>query len=175
MVKVDKVFVAIISASLIIGGAIYVTKPDFIIKAPGKVGAPESGVKASLGCYAPENTVVTKIIDGDTIIVEGGYHVRLLGIDADEENDACYDSAKKRLEQILFGKKIILEKDVKDVDRYDRCLRYVFFEKENVNIKMVKDGQVVASSYPPDVRYSKEIAEAEKSAIQNKVGCKWDN
>jgi len=38
--------------------------------------------------------VVTKIIDGDTIVIQGGQHLRLLGIDADESGYPCYEPAK---------------------------------------------------------------------------------
>ncbi|MCX6719953.1 MAG: DUF5667 domain-containing protein [Candidatus Staskawiczbacteria bacterium] len=47
-------------------------------------------------CGASENTIVTKVIDGDTIVVEGGFHVRLLGMDADEKGYPCYEPASRR-------------------------------------------------------------------------------
>ena len=42
-----------------------------------------------------EEKIVTKIIDGDTIIVEGGETIRLLGIDCDERGRECYTVQKK--------------------------------------------------------------------------------
>jgi len=49
--------------------------------------------------------LVTKIIDGDTVLIEGGYSVRLLGIDADERGNPCYGIAKERLEGMVLNKK----------------------------------------------------------------------
>ena len=37
------------------------------------------------GCSSPPNTAwVTRVIDGDTIVIEGDYRVRYIGIDAPE-------------------------------------------------------------------------------------------
>ena len=126
-------------------------------------------------CLAGSEVLVTKVIDGDTIVVEGGYNIRLLAIDTDEIGYPCYESAKTRLEELILNKKIILEKDKTDVDKYKRCLRYVFLGKENIDLQLVKEGLAVARFYEPDVKYKKEITFAEKTAIDEKVGCKWKN
>lgn len=122
-----------------------------------------------------EETFVTKVIDGDTIIVEGGRHVRLLGIDTDEKGYPCYYDAKERLEQLILNKKVILEKDRKDKDQYGRLLRYVFLDGENINLKIVKEGLAVARFYPENEKYKQEIINAEEEARKNKIGCKWKN
>src|SRR3989344_2551367 len=74
--------------------------------------------------------IVTKIIDGDTIIVEGGETIRLLGIDTDEKSHKCYNEAKNRLEEILLNKKINLE--ITGKDPYGRYLAYVKLNEENI-------------------------------------------
>jgi endonuclease YncB( thermonuclease family) len=53
--------------------------------------------------------LVTKVIDGDTFLIEGGYSVRVLGIDADERGHPCYDEAKRGLEDLVLGKEVRLE------------------------------------------------------------------
>jgi endonuclease YncB( thermonuclease family) len=116
--------------------------------------------------------VVTKVIDGDTIVVEGGWHVRLIGIDADEKGYPCYEQAKKRLENLILEKQIKLEKDQTDLDQYDRCLRYVFLNGINIDVQLVLEGLAVARFYD-DVKYKAEISSAEKQAIAGKIGCKW--
>lgn len=124
-------------------------------------------------CGAAGNTIVTKVIDGDTVVVEGGYHVRLLGMDADEKGYPCYDAAKNRLESLILAKQVIMEKDKTDVDQYSRCLRYIFISDTNVEVELVKEGLVVARFYEPDVKYRSEITVAEQQAQTNKMGCKW--
>ena len=187
-----KNFFAIIIATIIIGGFIYFgLKNDSNVVAPTTmppVLAPAqaytknlsqyikiSPAESKLSCGAEKNTIVTKVIDGDTVVVEGGYHVRLLGMDADEKGYPCYDSAKTRLEQLVLAKQIILEKDKTDVDQYGRCLRYIFLGNTNIDTQLVAEGLAVARFYAPDVKYRTEITAAEQQAQQNKIGCKWSS
>src|SRR5687767_8858842 len=67
---------------------------------------------------------VTRIIDGDTRVVEGGDRVRLLDIDTPEKGQPCSANATARLAELIDGKEVLLEKRGEDKDRYDRLLRY---------------------------------------------------
>jgi micrococcal nuclease len=121
-----------------------------------------------------EQRIATKIIDGDTLVVSGGDTIRLLGIDTDERGYPCYSVAKKRLENLTLGKQVILESGKENKDQYDRYLRYILVDSENINIQMVKEGLAVARILEED-KYSQEIRQAETLAIQNKIGCKWNS
>ena len=121
-----------------------------------------------------EQKIVTKIIDGDTVVASGGDTIRLLGIDTDEKGYPCYSIAKKRLENLTLGKQVILESGKENKDQYNRYLRYIVLDGENINIQMVKEGMAVARILEED-KYSQEIREAETFAIQNKIGCKWNS
>lgn len=147
--------------ALIIGGAIYFSEN-----------------KTFRCSHIPElsdgvSKLVTKIIDGDTFLIEGGYSARILGIDADERGYPCYDVAKNRLEELILNKEVKLEKGTKDKDQWCRYLRYVFLDGENIGLKLVREGLAVARFSPEDVKYRREIAQAEKYAKKNKIGCKW--
>ena len=183
-------FVAIIIGAVIIGGFIYteINKPEkFSIVSAPKIEPAVSAqnvvqnlkintsIQSSsvVSCGAESQTIVTKVIDGDTVVVEGGYHVRLLGMDADEKDYPCYEPAKVRLENLVLGKSVVLEKDKTDVDQYGRCLRYVIVGNINVDVQLVKEGLAVARFYAPDVKYKTEIVEAEKQAQISEIGCKW--
>lgn len=157
----NKIFLGIVVGAVIVGTAVY-------------FGLSEKGEETVLTeCLVSSEVVVTKVLDGDTIIVEGGYHIRLLGIDADERGYPCYDSAKSRLEELILNKEVRLEKDQTNVDQYDRCLRYIFLGDQNIDLQLVEEGLAIARFYPPDVKYQEEITQAEEEAIDNKVGCKW--
>ncbi len=175
-------FLAIIVGAGIIAAGIYfgLQKTEVAI-APNLSpvnSAQKVGVKSDIAltavCGAADNTIVTKVIDGDTVVVEGGYHIRLIGMDADETGYACYQSAKTRLEELVLGKQVVLEKDKTDLDQYGRCLRYIFVGNTNVDAQLVKEGLAIARFYPPDVKYKLEITAAEQYAQQNKLGCKWN-
>jgi len=116
--------------------------------------------------------VVTKITDGDTIVA-GGENVRLLGMDTDEKGYPCYLAAKKRLEELVLNKRVILESGPENRGQYGRLLRYIILDGENINLRMVSEGYAVARFFPPNKKYREEILEAENSAIEAEIGCKW--
>jgi len=89
------------------------------------------------GLYSEREAVVARVIGGDTIELKGGKRVRLLGIDATEKGQYYHDEAANRLKQLVEGKKVVLEKDVTDRDRYGRLLRYVYVDGIFVNLEMV--------------------------------------
>jgi len=122
-----------------------------------------------------EEKIVTKIIDGDTVIIEGGENVRLLGIDTDEKGEKCYSAAKKRITELILNQKVKVEKDIEDKDQYDRLLRWIFLNETNINLQLVKEGLAVARFENKDIKYKEEIQQAEQNAINNKIGCKWQD
>ena len=106
---------------------------------------------------------VTRVVDGDTIRVEidgEEYRVRYIGIDTPETVDprrpvGCFGKeASERNRQLVEGQTVGLEKDVSETDSFDRLLRYVWVEDQMVNAALVEEGYALASTYPPDVRYS---------------------
>ena len=173
--KQNKLFLVVVIGAVIISVGVYQNNGSINRKGSDNLPISKDVLKIdnSGPCLAKSEVLVTKVIDGDTIVVEGGYHVRLLSMDADEAGYPCYQDAKIRLEELVLNKKIRLEKDKSDVDQYKRCLRYVFLDKWNIDLELVKEGLAVARFYEPDVKYKKEITLAEKTAIENKVGCKW--
>lgn len=120
-----------------------------------------------------ESKLVTKVIDGDTLVVEGGEHVRLLGIDADERGYPCYDAARVRLEELALNKTATLESDSTDKDQYGRLLRYIIVDGKDINETLVSEGLAVARFLGDNVKHKQEIVQAEKKAIDNHIGCKW--
>ena len=126
--------------------------------------------------YTPEENeekIVTKITDGDTIIVQGGEIVRLLGVDCDEKGRVCYDEAKKFTDSTLLNKKVVLRTENEDKDKYRRNLRWVFLDGENFDQMLVEKGYCIAR-FDQDSRYKNEVVNSESYAINNKIGCKWN-
>jgi len=154
----NKLYLLIISTALIIGGVFVY----FIISRDNQSNSSPVGAKT-----------VTKVIDGDTVIVEGGASVRLLGIDADEKSYPCYDAAKNRLEELVLGKEVVLEKDQSDQDQYKRYLRYLILDDQNIDLQLVEEGLAVARFSPENQKYKEKIQKAETAAKEKKIGCKW--
>ena len=170
--KENKIFLAIVVGALIVGAAIYFSSGERVKK---EIIEEETSAPCQNIPEIPDGAIklATKIIDGDTFLIEGGYSVRILGIDADERGYPCYDAAKNRLEEFILNKEVRLEKGVEDKDQWCRYLRYVFLGDQNISLELVKEGLVVARSSPEDVKYREEVALAERKAKDNKIGCKW--
>ncbi|QQS38874.1 thermonuclease family protein [Candidatus Woesebacteria bacterium] len=126
-----------------------------------------------------QEALVTRVIDGDTIELETGEKVRYIGIDTPETNDPqskteCFGKeAKEFNRKLVEGRKVRLEKDISDTDRYGRLLRYVYVENIFVNLHIVDQGYAYATSYPPDVYHQTEFLHAQKTARENLLGL-WE-
>lgn len=88
---------------------------------------------------------VVDVIDGDTIDVEGGRRVRLIGIDTPERGECGYSEAAAALRSLVGGKAVRLVPGARDdVDRYGRLLRYVEVGGLDVNLEMIRRGHAIA-------------------------------
>jgi micrococcal nuclease len=124
-----------------------------------------------LACKQPSDTVtVVRVIDGDTIIIDGGDHVRYIGIDSPETDEFYYARASQLNADLVAGKRVRLESDVTDKDKYGRLLRYVYVGDIFVNAEMVKQGCAWSVAYPPDVKYQVYLEAMEKEARELKRG-----
>ena len=145
----------------------------------------------SIETSAPSSTSgtfkVTRVVDGDTIEIEGGEKVHYIGIDTPETVDPrkpvqCFGvEASKKNKELVEGKTVRLEKDITDKDKYGRLLRYVWVDNLStgsgqvlfVNLELVKQGFATSYTYPPNVKYQKEFLAAEKEAKESKRGL-WE-
>lgn len=119
---------------------------------------------------------VTKVIDGDTIEIEGGQRVRYIGIDTPETVHPsklvqCFGrEASAKNKELVEGKTVELEKDISETDKYGRLLRYVYAGGTFVNQYLITEGYAHSSTYPPDIKYQNQFTEAEKEARENNRG-----
>lgn len=119
---------------------------------------------------------IIRIIDGDTIEIEGGEKVRYIGIDAPETVDPrksaqCFGmEASNKNRGLIESKMARLEKDVTDRDKYSRLLRYVWIGDTFVNLELVKQGFAYSYSYPPDIKYQDRFIKAQQEAKEAKRG-----
>jgi endonuclease YncB( thermonuclease family) len=74
----------------------------------------------------PQTTVVKEVIDGDTVVINNGLSLRLLGVDAPNRGEENYDKAKTFLASLVLNKKVILEYDAYQDDKFGRILAYVW-------------------------------------------------
>ena len=94
---------------------------------------------------------VERVIDGDTLVVtiEGERRtVRLIGINAPEQ-DECYGAAARdALEKMTDGTVRLVPGAADDVDRFGRLLRYVEVSGTDVNAALLEGGHALALARP---------------------------
>jgi len=120
---------------------------------------------------------VLRVVDGDTITVllDGEVRrVRYIGINAPEsvKPDSPVEfmgpEASAANEDLVGERRVWLERDVSETDKYDRLLRYVWVDDLMVNGELVRLGYAHAGTYPPDVRHQEwmQAMEAEARAAE---------
>lgn len=127
--------------------------------------------------------LVIRVVDGDTIDVRDAEgiieRVRFVGIDTPETVDErkpvqCYGpEASAHTKELLDGKNVELSrKPEEDRDEYDRLLRYVFFEEEDIGARMIDEGYARSVCMPFPHPKCEEYAALEKGARAEKRG-RW--
>lgn len=122
-----------------------------------------------------ERALVTKVVDGDTIVVNDKSTVRFVGVDTPETVDprrpvGCFGKeASDETKKLLTGKIVILQKDISETDKYGRLLRFIYLPLEDgqmlfVNDYLVREGFAKVKTYRPDVKFESRFLEAENMA-----------
>ncbi len=156
----------IITVIVLVAAALYtqwLSQPDAIHNTPSPTATPRP---------APDGMLrVSKVIDGDTIEIEGGAHVRYIGVNTPEtvhptKAVECFEKeASDYNKKLLEGGYVRLARDITNTDKYGRLLRYVYLPDGTfVNLKLVTDGYAYADTYPPDVAHAKEFVAAQSAA-----------
>ena len=119
--------------------------------------------------------VVSKIVDGDTIVVTHSgeeVKVRLLNIDTPEKDECLYEESTQHLESLITpGESVNLVYDVERVDRYGRDLAGVYKQDGTfVNEAMVADGFARAVEFQPNTKFTSTMRAAEDRAKDAGLG-----
>ena len=104
-----------------------------------------------------QTATVVRVIDGDSIEVrlDGKlFEVRYIGVNTPEyysKDRPAAIHATQANEALLSDKEVFLFRDVSEIDKYNRLLRYVFTDDAFVNLELVKLGYAESRAYPPDI------------------------
>jgi len=133
----------------------------------------------------------TRVVDGDTIVVEGVGKVRLIGVDTPEtvhpRKPVEYygKEASNFTKRMVEGKKVRLEYDWQRKDKYNRTLAYVYVMTNDVrdmpefksrasielmlNAELIKQGYGHAyTKYP--FKYLEQFRGYEREARESRIG-----
>jgi micrococcal nuclease len=125
--------------------------------------------------------IVTSVTDGDTVLLDNGLTVRLIGTQAPKlplgrEDFSAWpkaEEAKSRLEAMVLGRAVEVRHGGAVRDRHDRVLGQMFVTAEPelwVQRQMVADGFARVYSFPDNRACLAELMAAETSARTMKLG-----
>jgi micrococcal nuclease len=130
-----------------------------------------------------EEGIVSRVVDGDTLEVTVGdklMKIRVIGINTPETVDPrksveCFgQQASAEAKKMLLNQKVYLEKDSTqgEKDKYDRYLRFVWLESNNVDYgkQMIVNGFAFEYTYGTPYKYQLEYKLAQQSAEADKKG-----
>jgi len=143
--------------------AIYRGDPEIVLHSPSQIWVYRNGVHE-------DTALVTRVIDGDTIELQGGVRVRYIGIDAPETDEPYYVEATEANRHLVEGRGVRLGGDVEDEDEYGRLLRYVWVDSTMVNAELISWGCAYSYSRPPNLQYRVQFLQLEKEAREQKLG-----
>ncbi|HSV31104.1 MAG TPA: thermonuclease family protein [Atribacteraceae bacterium] len=124
----------------------------------------------------PDRQVVSRVVDGDGIVLAGGERIRYIGIDTPELNhpsrgtEFFAQEAYKANRRMVEGKRVELKFDVEERDRYGRLLAYVYIDGLMINEWLVANGYAQAASFPPNVKHAQRFQELEQKARELEIG-----
>lgn len=121
----------------------------------------------TLSCL-PKTVSVSKVIDGDTIVLFTGEKIRYIGINAPEMGMPFYSEAKKENEDLVLGKNVSIEYDREKRDQHGRVLAYVFVGRIFVNYELLRKGLVFLYRDENNRKHRKLLLEAEEEARENR-------
>lgn len=120
--------------------------------------------------------LVTRVVDGDTIVVAGVGTVRLIGVDTPETVDPRKPvqffgkEASEFTRRMAEGKVVRLEYDVQRTDKYQRVLSYVYLPDGSfLNAEIVKQGYGHAYVQYP-FKYLDQFRDYERQAREGRRG-----
>lgn len=133
------------------------------------------------GELAQEEYLVQEVIDGDTIKLANGEIVRYLGIDTPELHwykggswvyhpQPFAEEVKNYNSSLVKGKKVKLEFDQEKKDKRKRLLAYIYVDDLFINAEILRQGYAFLDIRVPNVKHSKELAEAYQQAKKEKSG-----
>lgn len=109
---------------------------------------------SNTNCHTEKTAVCTKVVDGDTIYLDNGEKVRLVGVNTPERGVEGYIVSKNFVQKLCLNKEISLDiDDSKHNDRYGRTLAVVIVDGKNLNEMLLKEGLAEIMYMPPSEFY----------------------
>jgi micrococcal nuclease len=113
---------------------------------------------------------VDDVIDGDTIDLDDGTRIRLIGINTPEREQYYYDEASDFTRKLLEGKTVGYLVGTEPQDQYGRTLAYVWVGDRMANYEILRGGYANSLFIAPNIEYQLYLQEAEQLAVTDGIG-----
>ena len=121
--------------------------------------------------------LVERVVDGDTLVIEGGARVRLIGVDTPETKhpskpvEPLGPEASEFTRLLVEGKTVRLDYDRNRQDKYGRVLGYVYVDGTFLNEELIRQGLSKAETQYSFSKLMKDrFLAAEQEARDNRRG-----
>lgn len=114
----------------------------------------------------PVKTKAVQVIDGDTLVMENGLTLRLLGIDAPGRGANGYQEATDYLKILVSEQKLSLEYESYQDDKYGRILAYVFIPCRADIIEYCRNKKTLVNEVLVKKGYAKPVVFAERKKLK---------
>lgn len=105
-------------------------------------------------CHVEESAICTQVVDGDTVYLDNGDKVRLVGVNTPERGVEGYITSKNFVQKLCLNKKVGIDiDDRKHSDKYGRTLGVLIVGGKNVNEMLLKEGLAEIMYMPPSEFY----------------------
>ncbi len=154
-------------------GALFLL-PLIIISLVSSQASASQSVNTSPG--VAQSVTVTKVIDGDTVILADGRHVRLIGINTPETGkkgrpeQPLARQAKKQLQTLLRTGRVTLTLGKQPRDHYGRTLAYLDIDGRDVQATLLGAGMGWLVVIPPNISRLKTQQAQQKRAKKQHRG-----
>lgn len=147
------------------------------------VGLEPASALACEGLRMVQGGLVTQITDGDTVVLDSGQVVRLIGTQAPKlplgrDGFVAWplaSEAKAELERLALNKQVRLGYGGEEIDRYDRALAHLFVEDGEgapvwAQLHMVQQGLARVYSFPDNRQCLDQLFAGEAQARVERLG-----
>jgi len=114
---------------------------------------------------------VSKVIDGDTVILENGDHIRFIGVNTPElghgkfKDEPLANQARLYVKRKIEGRNIELRGEPPRRDKYGRRLAHIYSQQgESIQIGLLKQGLAFVVAVSEDLSYLTDYLAAEQQA-----------
>ena len=142
---------------------------------PGVLGVLGMGLGVLWACGSesacgPGAGVVSRVVDGDTVVLQGGERVRYLLVDTPESTGGkheCFGAEARDFNRSLVeGRNVRLTYGEACTDRYGRLLAYVTVDGKEVNAQLAEQGYACVLYVPPAGESRRSEFQALESSAQ---------